>query len=444
MHISDPCFCRIPFNPHGTEPASIKKKGGRNTSRAPPPTLHSPARGSSGSEAAEALCAATAKRPDYRATHADRAADCIAAGTADARWWASKHGSHVAALVLNRPPTSTPTTPKRQRRARTSSGYAAPTRAWPGRASAPGTSPARVIGLAMVASMACWEPCQSGSLLATTSMRRSSETGTSMLMSARRTLRATRAPASWQTPATARSWWFFVSRPWPLRFQAVTLIFAPSPARSRCQCPTQRHARIHHAAHGMRWASGGKSVELAKTSPMAGASPSTLLVPARGRPTSLDVNARAAAKDRMADQRRAKAEKHAAREGAGAAQARHRASRRTKVAASVLHLPPISMPSTVKVAVPGMDKLRVSSLFGLARYLYSATSFARGPIFWFISKIFPAGPLPSSKISAIVKPWEKLKALKSLRFLFARSLPPQRFSARFISFWLSVRLLVKI
>ena len=32
------------------------------------------------------------------------------------------------------------------------------------------------------------------------------------------------------------------------------------------------------------------------------------LVPARGRPSRLDANARAAAKDRMADQRRAKAE----------------------------------------------------------------------------------------------------------------------------------------
>ena len=121
--------------------------------------------------------------------------------------------SHVAAWVLNRPPTSTPTTTKRQRRARTSSGYvwrrlrrAAPTRAWPGRASAPGcASPARVIGLTMVASIACWEPCQSGRPLATTSTRRSSETGTSMFMSARRTFRATRAPASWHGPLKGQS-----------------------------------------------------------------------------------------------------------------------------------------------------------------------------------------------------------------------------------------------
>ena len=79
------------------------------------------------------------------------------------------------------------------------------------------------------------------------------------------------------------------------------------------------HARIHHtvwghgpdssrAAHGMRLASGRNSVESARTSWMAGACPSTLLVPARGRPSRLDANERAAAKDRMADQRRAKAE----------------------------------------------------------------------------------------------------------------------------------------
>ena len=79
---------------------------------------------------------------------------------------------------------------------------------------------------------------------------------------------------------------------------------------------------------------------------MAEASPSTLLVPASGKPSRLDANARAAAKDRMADQR--KAEVHAAREGAGTARARHRARKRKKVAASALHLPPTSMASTVK------------------------------------------------------------------------------------------------
>ena len=123
------------------------------SSGASPPTLHSPAKGSSRNEAAKALCAATARRPDHRATHADRAADCTAAGAADARWRASKR-SHVA-----------PTTTKRQRRARTSSGYVwrrLRRAAWPGRASAPGcASPARVTGLTMVASIACWETCQS-------------------------------------------------------------------------------------------------------------------------------------------------------------------------------------------------------------------------------------------------------------------------------------------
>ena len=71
---------------------------------------------------------------------------------------------------------------------------------------APGcASPARVTGLTMVASTACCEPCHKASPLATTSMRRSSETGTSIFMSAKRTLRATRAPASWHTRATALS-----------------------------------------------------------------------------------------------------------------------------------------------------------------------------------------------------------------------------------------------
>ena len=48
-----------------------------------------PARRSSRRDAAKALCAAAARRPDHRATHADRAAACMAAGAADARWPAS-------------------------------------------------------------------------------------------------------------------------------------------------------------------------------------------------------------------------------------------------------------------------------------------------------------------------------------------------------------------
>ena len=60
-------------------------------------------------------------------------------------------------------------------------------------------------GETMVASSASCEPCQRGRPLATTSMRRSSETGTSRFMSASRTWRATLAPASRHTRATACS-----------------------------------------------------------------------------------------------------------------------------------------------------------------------------------------------------------------------------------------------
>ena len=69
-------------------------------------------------------------------------------------------------------------------------------------------SPARVTVLTMVASTACCAPCYKAykdSPFATISMRRSPETGTSMFTSATRTLRATRAPASWHTLAPARS-----------------------------------------------------------------------------------------------------------------------------------------------------------------------------------------------------------------------------------------------
>ena len=48
-------------------------------------------------------------------------------------------------------------------------------------------------------------PCQRGRPFATTSIRRASAIGTSTFMSARRTLRATLAPASRQTRATACS-----------------------------------------------------------------------------------------------------------------------------------------------------------------------------------------------------------------------------------------------
>ena len=60
-------------------------------------------------------------------------------------------------------------------------------------------------GLTKVASTATCEPCQSGSPLQTTSMRRASWTGTWRFMAASLTFRPTRAPASWQTRAMARS-----------------------------------------------------------------------------------------------------------------------------------------------------------------------------------------------------------------------------------------------
>ena len=65
--------------------------------------------------------------------------------------------------------------------------------------------PSRRTGLTMMASTAnCW-PCQSGSPLQTTSMRRASWRGICKLISAKRTFCATRAPASRHTRASARS-----------------------------------------------------------------------------------------------------------------------------------------------------------------------------------------------------------------------------------------------
>ena len=85
-------------------------------SGASPAGLHSPASGSSSSDAAMARC-----RPDQRATQAARAAARSGAGTSRARCPASRR-SQVAASAPNRPPTTTPTTTKRQR-ARSNSGY---------------------------------------------------------------------------------------------------------------------------------------------------------------------------------------------------------------------------------------------------------------------------------------------------------------------------------
>ena len=82
---------------------------------------------------------------------------------------------------------------------------------------------------------------------------------------------------------------------------------------------------------------------------MRGKFPSTLPAPARERPSRLAARARAAAMD-TADQRSAVAEVQAARNEAGTARARQRASWRTKVGASELHRPPTSMPRTVSGA----------------------------------------------------------------------------------------------
>ena len=100
------------------------------------------------------------------------------------------------------------------------------------------------------------------------------------------------------------------------------------------------HKSTGRAHQGMRLAKG-ISDESARRSLMRGRLPSTLPVPARERPTC-------GCDDKMADKRSARAEVHAAREGARTARARQHASRRTKVAASELHRPPTSMPTTVR------------------------------------------------------------------------------------------------
>ena len=170
-----------------------------------PARLHSPASGSSRRVAAKAPFAAMANKTNARPT--PTAPLAVAQQT---RW---RNGAALTVGARWRPRCQsglrpqTPTTTKRQRRARTSRfRRAACSRASPGCTSALGcASPARVTGLTMVASTACCAPCHRASPLATSSRRRSSETSTSMFMSAKRTLRATRAPASWHTRATAFS-----------------------------------------------------------------------------------------------------------------------------------------------------------------------------------------------------------------------------------------------
>ena len=102
---------------------------------------------------------------------------------------------------------------------------AAPTRAWPDRASAPGCAwPARVPG--------------------TTSMRRLCETGTSMFMSARPPFRASRAPVSWQMHATAcpRGKVREASTPPSLRQQQ----------RTRCATPARPHRMLQQQVAATR------------------------------------------------------------------------------------------------------------------------------------------------------------------------------------------------
>ena len=97
----------------------------------------------------------------------------------------------------HRPPTPVANAMRRRRLARASSGqrrrlrWSALSSARPGIMSAPGCgSPARVMGLTLVVSI---------------SRCRASLMGSSNLMSAKSTLRATHPPASWQTRATAAS-----------------------------------------------------------------------------------------------------------------------------------------------------------------------------------------------------------------------------------------------
>ena len=132
-----------------------------------------------------------------------------------ARWRAltlPRRRRNVSVLRLMRPPSSTPNTTSLQRLARWSSGYVRcfRSRAWararPGSLSAPKRAlPSRLTGLTIVASTATWAPCQGGRPFATTSMRRPSAAGTSRFKSRRATFVATRAPASLQMRAAARS-----------------------------------------------------------------------------------------------------------------------------------------------------------------------------------------------------------------------------------------------
>ena len=155
------------------------------SSSASPATLHSPASGSSNKDAATARCAATASSPDHRATHVARAPARMAACTSEARCPASIR-SQVAASAPNQPRTSTPSVSRRSRDS--STGVQVSTRLGITRPRH-GADDGGINRL--LRAMPRGQPVRA------TSMRRSSERGTSMFMSARQTLRATRDPASW-------------------------------------------------------------------------------------------------------------------------------------------------------------------------------------------------------------------------------------------------------
>ena len=86
-----------------------------------PPTLHSPASGSSRKVAAKACCAAIASNPDQCAAHTDRAAGRSTTGAVEDRCRANRR-SHMAASLPKWPANSTPTPTKRLHRAHTSLG----------------------------------------------------------------------------------------------------------------------------------------------------------------------------------------------------------------------------------------------------------------------------------------------------------------------------------
>ena len=127
---------------------------------------------------------------------------------------------------------------------------------------------------------------------------------------------------------------------------------------------------------------GGGMAESTRTSLRSGGSPSTLAVPPSGSDSRLAAKARAAAKEMRDDQRSVKAEMVAARQVAGTARARQRASKRTKLAASGLIAP---APSNFKrddgePAAVGTAELWVGALLGPPGCLEGcSSSLARDP-----------------------------------------------------------------